>query len=157
MKRSWIVVTLCFSAIVTASPAIADCSRPRSSLTALKHSDVVFRGTVREVKRAGPLPLSSTVWHSSLIVTLDVSRVWKGHVGKQFVLHIASAGGPDDAYREFARGREYLVFALRNSPETTALFHVAEPTYGATGCGGTTSELWGMTYLLDLGPGASPQ
>jgi hypothetical protein len=162
MKRGWILATLCLSAIATASPATADCSRPRSSPTALKQADLVFRGTVREVKTAGkpswryaPFSRAVPVWNA-WIVTLDVSRVWKGSVEKRFVLHVARTH-PDDAFEGFEGGSEYFVFAQRNSPQKTAIFHREEPTYGATGCGGTTSVLYGMMYLIDLGPGKSPQ
>jgi hypothetical protein len=101
--------------------------------------------------RVFSMPLLQT-W----VVTLDVSRVWKGVVGKRFVLHVVQMH-EDDAFKGFEQGSEYLVFAIRNSPEKTALFHLAGPTYGASTCGGTTSLLWGMSYLLDLGPGKSPE
>jgi hypothetical protein len=161
-KRGSILATLCLSAFATASPATPDCSRPRSTQTALKQADLVFRGTVREVKTAGdpawryaPFPRAVPEWNA-WIVTLDVSRVRKGSVDKRFVLHI-SRTQEDDAFEWFERGSEYLVFAQRNSPQKTAFFHREEPTYGATGCGGTTSVLYGMMYLIDLGPGKSPQ
>ena len=154
-----LVASLCLSVVATASPAVADCGPPRSALTALKQSDLVFRGEVRDVETAGertwhhaPFPRLRRGW----IVTLDVSRVWKGHVDKRFVLHIAQAQ-EDDAFESFERGSEYLVFAQRNSPQKTALFGLPEPTYGATGCGGTMSLLTGMRYLIDLGPGAIPK
>ena len=162
MKRSLVLVTLFLSVIATASPAIADCDRPRSALTALKQSDVVFRGTVREVKTAGeptwtyaPFPRAVPVWHA-WIVTLDVSRVWKGMAGKRFVLHIVQKQ-IEDAFIQFEPDSEYLVFALRNSRQNTALFHVVEPTYGAAGCGGTTFLLRFDPYLVELGPGKSPE
>jgi hypothetical protein len=162
MKRGWTLATLCLSAIATTSPATADCSRPRTSQTALKQADFVCRGTVRELETAGepswiyaPFPKAAPVWNAG-IVTLDVSRVWKGSVGKRFVLHVARTQ-VDDAFDGFLRGFEYVVFAQRNSPKKTALFHHEEPTYGATGCGGTTSVLNGMMYLIDLGPGKSPE
>lgn len=162
MKRSCILMALCLSAIATASPAIADCGRPRSALTALKQADLVFRGTVRELKTVGeprwhyaPFPRAVPVWHA-WIVSFDVSRVWKGLVGKRFVLHVAREQ-EDDAFEEFERGSEYLVFALRNSPQKTALFHATESTYGATNCGGTMPLLWGVKYLVELGPGKSPE
>ena len=86
MSNNHILAALCLSAIATASPATADCSRPRTSQSALKHADVVFRGTVRELKTAGelswtyaPFPRAAAVWNT-WIMTLDVSRVWKGPV-----------------------------------------------------------------------------
>jgi hypothetical protein len=141
---------VCFFA-VAATSANADCDRPRSAITALKQSDVVFRGTVRQIDIVSR---NWNGWANRWIVTLDVSRVWKGRVGQRFTLHIAQTQ-EDDAFEPFEHGVEYLVFALRNSPQESALFHVSE-SYGATGCGGTTSLLWGMSYLVELGPGARP-
>ena len=163
MKWGWLVLTLCLSAIATASPAIAHCSRPRSALTALKQSDLVFRATVRAMSTAGeptwhyaPFPRAVADWHA-WIVTLDVSQVWKGPVRKRFILHVAQTQ-EDDAFEDFRLGPEYLVFALRNSSQKSAIFHIAEPTYGATGCGGTMPlVVWGAKYLVELGPGRSPE
>jgi len=165
MKRIWLVLALCLSAIATASPALADCSRPRSALTALKQADLVFRGTVRWMSTAGeptwryaPFPRAVAEWHA-WILALDVSEVWKGSVGKRFILHVAQKQ-EDDAFEDFRLGPEYLVFALRNSPQKTAIFHAPEPTYGATGCGGTILLtpliLWSERYLDELGPGKNP-
>jgi hypothetical protein len=155
---------LSLAAVTTASRAVADCSRPPSALTALKQSDLVFRGTVQDVTITGGRGTQNITpagsdhhpdWGGK-VVRFDVSRVWKGAVGTLFFLRSVSEK-PDDAFTEFDRGREYLVFARRNSPQQSALFNVAGATYGATGCGGTTSLVWGMKYLVELGPGYSPE
>lgn len=164
MKRSLVLAMLCLSAVAHPSPVIADCDRPRFALTALRQSDFVFRGTVREIKTLGErgyqnITPRGTEYHhgwTAWIVGFDVSRVWKGIVGKRFVLHIVPTQ-EDDAFEWFEQGTEYLVFAQRNSPQKTARLGLPEPTYGATGCGGTTSLLTGVMYLIDLGPGRSPE
>jgi hypothetical protein len=163
MKRIRLVLALCLYAITTALPALADCSRPQSAKTALKHADLVFRGTVRYMSTAGeptwryvPFPRAVAEWHA-WVVALDVSEVWKGSVSKRFILHVAQEQ-EDDAFSDFQLGPEYLVFALRNSPQKTAIFHVPEPTYGVTGCGGTMPVvLRTEKYLGELGPGKKPE
>jgi len=154
MKRNWfLLATLSLCAVATPSRAIADCDSPRSALAALKQSDAVFRGTVREMKTVGERP--SPGWMAAWIVTLDVSQVWKGLVGKQFVLHLVQEG-EDDAFEYFERGSEYLVFSTRNSERKTARFGLKGPTFGAAGCSGTTSLPRGLGYLGQLGPSRNP-
>ena len=146
----------CVCVLALADTAVADCNRPRSALTALEYSDVVFRGVVRDVKTTGGLIDGSTWPWTGWIVTFEVTRVWKGAVGSRFVLY-SMRGAPDDAFTEFERGAEYLVFARRNSEATTARFQLGLPTtYGAHACGGTSSILSATKYLLDLGVGRSP-
>jgi len=62
-----LVATLSLLAVAIPSPARADCDSPRSALAALKQSDVVFRGTVREMKTVGERP--SPGWMAAWIVT----------------------------------------------------------------------------------------
>jgi hypothetical protein len=152
-RSSFLVATLSLVAVATSSPAIADCDRPRSALTAQKQSDVVFRGTVREMKTVGEPARPN--WKAAWIVTLDVSQVWKGPVGKRFVLHLVRES-EDDAFEYFERGSEYLVFSTRNSQRKTARFGIKGSTFGATGCSGTTSLLRGLEYLMELGPSRIP-
>jgi hypothetical protein len=148
-----LIATLSLLAVAIPSPARADCDSPRSALTALKQSDVVFRGAVREMKTIGEPARPN--WKSAWIVTLDVSRVWKGLVGKQFVLHLVRED-EDDAFENFAAGSEYLVFSTRNSQRKTARFGIKAETFGATGCSGTTSLPGGLKYLMELGPSRMP-
>jgi hypothetical protein len=133
-----LIATLSLLAVAIPSPARADCDSPRSALTALEQSDVVFRGAVREMKTIGEPARPN--WKSAWIVTLDVSQVWKGL----------------DAYETFARGSEYLVFSTRNSQRKTARFGIKGETFGATGCSGTTSLPRGLGYLGQLGPSRIP-
>lgn len=154
-RAVWLAAIVC---VATAAPARADCDRPRSAVYAMKQADVVFRGIVRRVETdMRPSTVSGTlvVW-PKWVVSLDVSRVWKGQVGKQFVLRIVQTH-EDDAFEWFERGSEYLVFAVRNSPQKSAVLPVQEPTYGATACGGTASMLWAIPYLVTLGPGRPTQ
>jgi hypothetical protein len=152
--RKWWLVALCL-ALIRASPAIAECEPPRTAMTALDRADVAFQGTVREIKTVGQPPRPN--WRAAWIVWLDVSRIWKGVVGNQFVLHIVRES-EDDAFETFERGSEYLVFATRNSERKTARFEIGGPTFGATGCSGTTAQSTRLarTYLLELGAGSMP-
>jgi len=165
MKRIHVqIAAWCLCAIAIPGSAIADCDRPRSALTALKQADVVLRGTVREISTTGgrgepivaPRGTEYQPGWTGWVVTFDVSRVWKGTVGDRFILRSVLVG-PDDAFTEFDRGAEYLVFARRNSDRDSARFGVAGPTFGAHLCGGTTSLLWATKYLLDLGIGKGPE
>jgi hypothetical protein len=164
MKRIDVqIAAFCLCVTALGDSAIADCSRPRSGVTALNQSDVVFRGTIREVKTTGgrgdlnaTLGSADHLGWTGWVVTFDVSRVWKGAVGSRILLHNVRVA-PDDAFTEFDPGVEYLVFATRNSDKNSARFRVAGPTFGAHACGGTTSLLWATNYLLDLGIGRSPE
>jgi hypothetical protein len=150
-----LVAAVCIGVIALGSPAAADCDKPRSAVTALKRADVVFRGKVRDIRTYGkPSSVDNPGWRG-WIVTFDVSQVWKGSVEQHFVLHNVEVA-PDDAFRDFERGSEYLVFATQNPPSKNDYFNVKGPTYGAHGCGGTVSLLWGMSYLVSLGPGREP-
>ena len=150
-----LVPAVFISLVVLGSPAAADCDRPGSALTALKRADVVFRGKVRDIRTSGtPSSVDNPGW-SGWIVTFDVSQVWKGPVGQQFVLHNVRVA-PDDAFTEFERGADYLVIANQNPQSKSDRFNIKAPTYGAHGCGGTTSLLRDMSYLDSLGPGREP-
>ena len=160
MSRSCIAFLTLFCLLLGTSPATADCDRPRSALSAMRGADLVFRGTVRDLRELRAefrvSRRSSLVRTWGWVVSLDVGRVWKGAVGKQVTLHIAREG-EDDAYDSFERGREYVVFANMNPPGKSGRFGVQRPTYGATGCGGTVSMLGASGYLLELGPGDPPK
>jgi len=102
-----LVAAVCFGVVALGSPAAADCDKPRSAVTALKRADVVFRGKVRDIRTHGkPSSVDNPGWRG-WIVTFDVSHVWKGSVEQHFVLHNVEVA-PDDAFRDFERGSEYL-------------------------------------------------
>jgi hypothetical protein len=150
-----LVAAVCIGVIALGSPAAADCDKPRSAVTALKRADLVFRGKVRDIRTYGTPSFVDNPGWSGWIVTFDVSQVWKGPIGQQFVLHNVRVA-PDDAFTEFERGADYLVFANQNPQSGSDRFNMKAPTYGAHACGGTTSLLWGMSYLVSLGPGREP-
>jgi len=139
----------------------ADCGRPRSALVALTRADVVFRGRGGRLKTVPDLAYEHIVprgtpspWTGG-IITLVVAEVWKGSVGRGFVLHIVSST-PDDQFTDFERGVEYVVFAKRNPASQSARFGLSQTTYGAEGCGGTTTVSTAASYLAELGVGRKP-
>jgi hypothetical protein len=142
---------LCLT-LAPVSLAMADCISPSPS-SALTQSEVVFRGTVVEMKTIGKPDRPQ--WGAAWTVTFDVSQVWKGVVGKRFVLHIVQES-EDDAFETFERGSDFLVFATRNSPRKTARFGIAGATFGAAGCSGTVSLPAGTKSLSEIGPGKRP-
>lgn len=154
MVRGFLIAAVFY--LASAAHAGADCERPRSAVIALKYADLVFRGIVHDVRTDREPRFVSGSWTPAWIVTFDVSRVWKGHVPKQFVLYVVQTK-EDDAFESFERGSDFLVFAVCNSLEKTAVFGLKEPTYGATNCGGTASMLSAVPYLVSLGPGKPPE
>jgi hypothetical protein len=78
----------------------------------------VFRGQGRDIRTDGkPSSVDNPGWRG-WIVTFDVSQVWKGSVEQHFVLHNVEVA-PDDAFRDFERGSEYLVFATQTRSQRT--------------------------------------
>lgn len=127
--------------------AMADCDRPRMAAPALERASIAFRGLAREVKAAG-VAGSWRGW----IVTFTVFTVWKGEPPRDFTLYVSGLG-EDDAYEEFRRGEQYVVFAALNPTVTSARFGIRGLTYGAHGCGGTGPVAHSTSYLKELGPG----
>ena len=85
---------------IRAERALAcDCSLPESPLVALEGSAAVFSGE-----------LVSIDGDVGVILTFEVSRVWKGPVEETLVLTTLSLGAGDCGY-PFEAGRAYLVYA----------------------------------------------
>ena len=148
---------------LTVASASADCNRPRSATTALSGATLVFRGIVRDLKtienrgsqNITPRGVQSQAPWTGLVVTFEVSSVWKGSIETRLTLHI-TAMGEDDAYTSLKKGGEYIVFASVNPPMKSERFGVRGVTYGAHGCGGTGPVSLSALYLRELGPGRPP-
>ncbi len=82
------------------------CSCVKQGVVAdLADSDAVFIGVVSGVRymEKGVAP--------RVIVTFDVSGVWKGVVGKQAKLHTYVNSSSCEGWSRFEKGKEYVVFA----------------------------------------------
>ena len=134
---------------VGSTNAGAECAR-LSPDESLKSAHVVFRGVVTEVQR---LDKSRTV------VTLDVSRAWKGPVGKRMVLHQATSHYLDYFWPANAVGTEFLVFATRLTEPRRKAFKLTTPeAFAVPMCGGGTAPIAEAGPYVDaLGPGRAPQ
>jgi hypothetical protein len=69
--------------IGTQASALACTCSEQSVPDALEHADVVFAGTVKDVRMVD----DAKDWEPRVIVDFDVARVWKGEVGQSFTLH----------------------------------------------------------------------
>lgn len=79
-----------FLAVLWLSFAVASACEcvPPAPLFKLDHSDVVFRGTIVELRGsnhpANPLPSLSAAKDTGKIAVFQVTRVWKGEVAETF-------------------------------------------------------------------------
>ena len=98
---------------------------------------------------------------SKQVVTLEVSRVWKGPVSRTAVLYQAPWVA-FDSY-EFPRqavGTQYLVFAVRLTARQRQDFALEgqEQTFAVPACGGGTTELRDIRNVpRQLGAGRKPE
>jgi hypothetical protein len=86
------------------APSVAeacDCNPPSSPEVARDKADAVFEGRVASVSRG--------ITGSSLSVTLEVLRVWKGSVYSEVVVETPSA--PEECGLTFSEGETWVMFA----------------------------------------------
>jgi hypothetical protein len=110
----------------------------------------VFSGTVQDVSFA---PAGQTA-------TFQVSRVWKGRVGRRTVLYNGNSLMMQDERIELQSGRTYLVIAHRQSPDERAAFHVPSASRDALGVSGCDLYLFDSQYARDVlgdAPGYPPR
>ena len=116
-----------------------------------KYADVVFRGVMTDIQRLD---------ESRAVVTFTVSRVWKGNVGRRFVLHQGHQLGPDRYSWPAEAAGEYLVFATRLDESDRKAFDLTNRNaFAVPMCwGGTTpiSHARAPDFLRQLGPGRAP-
>ena len=117
----------------------------------VKYADVVFSGTIEELEQPDA---------TRTIVTFEVDRVWKGHVGRQIVLHHALE--QIDSFRLIgaSTGSMYLVFATRLNARQRQQFELSErqDAFGIPICGGGTHKLDADDEMLrQLGRGRKPR
>ena len=161
-----LVISLLILGGAARSPVSADCQRPRMPQAPFSLADVVFRGTVRDIRNITTqrgyqnITPRGTEYHATrgyTIVSFDVSRVWKGSAGSRFALHMAW-GTPLDGMYMFRRDTEYLVFAQKNDAALAARAGLIGVRFTASSCGGTgpTSYESSANYLRFLGLGRPP-
>jgi hypothetical protein len=118
----------------------------------LKYADVVFLGTVRHVAVDG----------MKQVVTLDVSRVWKGEVRRSIVFYQA----PWASFDSFSfpavwtgTGTQILVFAKRLTADQRRDFALLEheAAFAVPPCGGTVALRDRRDAPRQLGHGRAPR
>jgi len=120
---------------------------------AVKASHLAFRGTVTNVDY---LDTDTAQSEPRIIVTFSVSRVWKGSVGREIVLHtIYNKYSCTGFY--FQKGKEYLVFAYRNEERMAKNFPLAKNTLGTNICNGTNLIESAKDDLRQIGKGREPK
>ncbi|MFN8512248.1 MAG: hypothetical protein U0841_06585 [Chloroflexia bacterium] len=127
------------------------CGGAGAPIQSLNTSDVVFRGTVTEVKstpfwsqvfgrQSGELPAST----QAMVL---VSTVWKGPITGEYRVLTGSGGG--DCGYEFKVGQEYLIYAdHRSGWEANKVF--------TSICASTMPISAAAGHLAVLGPGTQP-
>jgi len=103
---------------------------------ALKKSDIVFRGKVTNLQYLDDP--AQEVPEPKIIVTFNVSKLWKGSSEKTLVIHTTHNKTTCNGYA-FNAGEEYPVYAKFNNRKTflAKFFGPKEPTLGIKIYGGT--------------------
>ena len=151
MKRRCLVPVVLVAALVSSAETLhGECVGFRLDHY-VRYADLVFAGTVTNIEPAGG---------SKALVTLDVSRVWKGAVRSRMVLYQARWNIDSVEFSAETVGRQYLVFAVRLNPSQRQDFGLAErvQAFALPTCGGGTSELPKDVhgFARQLGPGRAP-
>ena len=122
------------------------CVPPKPAKVEAKRSDAVFHGTVVSVEPLESTGATATSAEGRLAVTFEVARVWKGDLGKRFVLASVSphvgmceidfavgdewiiyASGKDGALRTSLCSRSHRTSGKKPSPDLKALGAGHEP------------------------------
>lgn len=139
--------------VLTSQEAMAcSCVGPRGR-AAVKASTVAFRGTVTKIDYLDPDTARS---EPRIIVMFSVSRVWKGLVRREIVLHtIYNKYSCAGFY--FQKGKEYLVFAYTNEEQMAEKFSPLKNTLGTNICNGTNLIESAQDDLREIGKGRKPR
>jgi hypothetical protein len=136
-------------AIVATVAIVAACECTEPTVQVKKeHSDVVFRGTIIELRKAesgSPVPYGTR--GTGKVAVFHVGRVWKGDVGTTFEM---PAVEETSACRGFwppylVVGKELLIYAERRGSD-----------YYTSICGFHKQATDAEKDLEELGPGAEP-
>lgn len=109
-------VKLAIVFLVLVEVAQACSCRPVSANEALGNADVVFRGTIAEIRNPQTEPLNTVLQHPPRRVVFRVTRVWKGVVGETFEMPaIEHTGGYCLGFWRhlLVVGNDLLVYAYR--------------------------------------------
>jgi hypothetical protein len=151
MKRWRYPVILCCVLTVTFERTVSAECVGFSLEHYVKYADVIFSGVVKDIREVDA---------SRQIVTLEVSRVWKGPVRRTAVLYQAPWVAFDSyEFPQRAVGTQYLVFAARLTARQRQDFALGgkEPTFAVPACGGGTTELRDIRNVpRQLGAGQKP-
>lgn len=95
----------------------------------LEHSSAVFAGTVTQVKQPRQRIFMSSA--DLVKVYFEVSRVWKGEVGRQTIV-VTAMSSASCGVEDFQTGTEYIVSAYKNSNSLeTTICNVTKPISSA--------------------------
>ena len=141
-----------FLSIFTSQAIACSCYRPRAH-DAVKGARVAFRGTVTKVDY---LDEDTPQSEPRIVVTFSVSRVWKGTVGREFILHTLYNKYTCKGYY-FKKDKEYLVFAYPNEEFMANRFLPTKNTWGTNYCNGTSDIESAKDYLSEIGKGRKPR
>ncbi|HWN11070.1 MAG TPA: hypothetical protein VNO50_17660 [Pyrinomonadaceae bacterium] len=151
-----------FLSIYSSQTFACSCLSNPSGKEALKASRVAFRGTVTNIDY---LDIDTPLSEPRIVVTISVSRVWKGFVRKTVVLHTVYNKTTCEGYY-FKTGEDYLVFAYPNEEFLAPKFLPAKKTLGTNYCNGTTEldlasggrrAQFLKAYLREIGKGRQPK
>ena len=146
------VLRLCVAFLCAILPNIAQaCScRPTSVRDAVANADVVFRGTIIEIRDAQRDVITNIVQPRKLIAVFRVRQVWKGDVAETFEMPaiknpggICVGFGPDI----LKVGNEVLVYAIKPSGTADYVTSICSRTRLARE----------STDFQELGPGMAPK
>lgn len=124
-------------ALVTSPLQVSACSCdiPADAIEGMAHSDAVFTGEVKHIKRAN---INGDTYDAVLI---HVDEIWKGINESQVIVYT----GWTSCQFEFEEGEQYLLYAYKNEDKLYVI-----------SCGRSTVMSNGAEDIKLLGPGDKP-
>ncbi len=126
-----------WSAEFSSATELACSCVPRPFAVAFKSAAVVFAGKVTNIEFLDDPKTKNS--EARIIVTLTVSRTWKGVESPEVVLHTTENSWTCHGYY-FRKDEEYLVFAYENEDADAKRFSdyaLPKQSFGVSLCGGT--------------------
>ena len=148
------VIVLRLFSLIPLSCAVAsacDCI-PATPQARLEHSEIVFRGTIVELRDSNrpapnPFPGFIAIKDTGKIAVFHVSRVWKGDVGEMFEMRAVEETSRCIGFSSdhLEVGTELLIYASKTNGE-----------YYTGICGGDQLAGQAKDYAV-IGPGKPPE
>jgi hypothetical protein len=147
-KRSVLLMKVALLAALSLAPAFACTCLSHPVRTKRKNSDIIFRGTIVELRGTVKSTTPNLALDMGKTVVFKVSRVWKGKVGTTVEMHAWAETSGCVGFNEnyLVVGNELLVYASGKAGQ-----------YSTDICGDHMLTNDAAKDLAELGPGREPR